>query len=76
MSDIAAIAGKLSEAQIDFLDRVCSGRRLSPATRPEDRARQSLRRNGLVCVMPSPRRWEATDLGREVLDELISKEML
>jgi hypothetical protein len=64
--EMAEIAAGLSEVQRDFLSRVASGRPLKLAGRAEDRARQSLRRAGLVTVLKAPRRWAVTDLGDAV----------
>ena len=71
--DVAAIAGRLSEAQRAFLNCVCTGRPLKLADRQEDRARQTCRQRGLVKVLRNPRRWVATDLGLAVHNHLMEK---
>lgn len=65
---------KLDPTERDFLQRVRSGMRLSPATYDEDRARQRCRRWGLASVEMKPRRWVITQLGRDVLDRQSSPE--
>lgn len=69
--DVEAIARGLSEAQREFLVRVCDGRRLGLADRQEDRVRQKMRRMGLVFVAKEPRRWEARPLGQQVREVLL-----
>ena len=58
---------KLTEREIDFLDRVATGARLRLADREEDRIRQRLREAGLAKVVMNPRRWVITDAGRAAL---------
>lgn len=58
---------KLNDRELDFLSRVNSGQHLRLADREEDKARQRVRKLGLVeCVM-NPRRWVVTDTGRAAL---------
>jgi len=64
--EVATIAQGLSHIEKAFLRRVCDGQPLAPANRVEDRARQRLRKLGLVHVAKNPRRWEALPLGVEV----------
>lgn len=62
------MAGKLTEAQRDFLQRVSNGTRLKLADRQEDRVRQFCRREGLAAVVMNPRRWTITPAGRAALE--------
>lgn len=71
--NVALIAGRLSELEIEFLGDVIAKTRLPLATRERDRARQSIRRMGLVRVMRNPRRWEALPLGLAVWQYLMEK---
>lgn len=67
------IAKGLDEHQANFLINVCDSIPLGHADRVEDRARQKVRRLGLVRVDKKPRRWVAEPLGlavREVLKEI------
>lgn len=66
----AVIAKGLSKAEAEFLWRVCARRPLGCADRAEDRARQRVRKLGLVHVVKNPRRWEALALGLAVRDAL------
>ncbi len=59
---------KLDLRQKQFLERIRDGKRLPPANRYEDRARQFCRKNGLAEVLQNPRRWSITDAGRRALD--------
>lgn len=62
---------KLTAEEKRFLEWVGNGcpRPGILANRAQDKARQSLRRRGLVeCVM-QPRRWVITDAGRAALDD-------
>lgn len=60
----------LNEDEIDFLRRIRDGRRLRPADREEDRARQRCRKLGLAEVRMMPRRWCITDAGIRSLQQL------
>lgn len=60
---------KLTEREIDFLDRVATGARLRLADREEDRIRQKLREAGLAKVVTNPRRWVITEAGRQAMKE-------
>ena len=73
-TDVAGIAERLSRAQQDILERICTGTRLPLATRAQDSFRQSMRRLGLVHVVPNPRRWEALPLGHAVRAHLLSSD--
>ena len=72
--DVATIAKSLTNDEKLFLKCVCDGLRLPPADRKQDRARQSLRRMGLVHVVQNPRRWEALPLGISVRNHLMEQE--
>lgn len=72
--DPASVAARLTKAQRQFLINVCDGRKLPCADREEDRARQKLRRLGLVRVAGSPRRWVPQSLGLAVRAALQAKE--
>ncbi len=71
MTEAAKIAQELNLIERNFLKRVCDGHPLSLANRAEDRARQRLRKLGLVHVAKNPRRWEALPLGLLVRQTLI-----
>ena len=73
MTDPVKVADTLSEAQRDFLERVCTGRKLGLASRAEDKVRQSLRRMGLVHVAQEPRRWEPLPFGLAVREILLAR---
>lgn len=60
---------KVTEREIDFLDRVATGARLRLADREEDRIRQKLREAGLAKVVMNPRRWVITEAGRQAMKE-------
>ena len=53
----------LSEREYEFLRSVCLKTPLRHASREEDRARQRVRKMGLVEVLMSPRRWSPTARG-------------
>lgn len=71
MTDTAKIAEGLTQRETTFLEIVATGGRIPPACRREDRARQKLRRAGLCKVVPVPKRWEATELGKAVRQHLL-----
>lgn len=58
---------KLTEAELDFLRRVESGKRLPLADRKQDRLRQQVRKMQLAEVVMNPRRWVLTEAGRTAL---------
>ena len=60
---VEQIATNLCPLQREFLIHVCDMRVLPHATRELDRARQKLRRAGLVKMAANPRRWVAPPLG-------------
>lgn len=60
---------KLTEAQIDFMERVRDGRSLRLSNREEDKVRQFCRRKGLAKVVMNPRRWVIAPAGRAALQE-------
>ena len=64
--DSEAIAQKLDPIEKSLLKAICAGQPLPHATRIQDRARQRLKKLGLVHVAKNPRRWEALPLGEEV----------
>ncbi|WOF44295.1 hypothetical protein KNJ79_05030 [Sphingopyxis indica] len=64
--EVTTIAQELSLVEKNFLKRVCDGQQLGCADRIEDRARQRLRKLGLVHVVKNPRRWEPLPLGLSV----------
>src|SRR3546814_15432791 len=66
VTDAETIAQGLSLIEKNFLKRVCEGQELGCANRIEDRARQRLRKLGLVHVATNPRRWEALPFGLAV----------
>lgn len=65
------IAAGLSEAETNFLSRVCDGMRLGIADREQDKVRQRVRRLGLVHIVKNPRRWVALPLGIAVRQALM-----
>ena len=71
---IAQIARGLNLTKSDFLCRVVDGKPLRLADRLEDRARQSLRRLGLVEYAGKPKRWQATVSGLAVRQYLMEQQ--
>lgn len=63
------MAEKMTADERDFLERIRDGRRLEPADRVEDKARQRMRRAGLAEILMKPRRWSLTDAGRAALEQ-------
>jgi hypothetical protein len=70
MGEVERIAQGLTTDQYNFLITVCDGRELPLASRRQDRARQALRRCGLVHVVKNPQRWEPLPLGLAVREYL------
>src|SRR3546814_18971501 len=66
VTDAETIAQVLSLIEKNFLKRVCEGQELGCANRIEDRARQRLRKLGLVHVAKTPRRRDALPFGLAV----------
>lgn len=60
----------LTDAHMDFLDRLKNGRRLPLADRVQDRVRQQLRQAGMIKCVMNPRRWVITDFGHDILRRL------
>lgn len=56
--DEAEVARKLSADQVAILDALADGRKLGLADRAEDRARQGLRKLGLIAYCGKPNRWQ------------------
>jgi hypothetical protein len=71
---VSAILPRLTEAQRDILDRLAEGRKLGVADRADDRARQGLRRKGLIAYCGTPMRWQISALGLSVRSALRSQE--
>ena len=67
--DVARIAAGLNERQVRFIFGIAK-QRFVPACRWEDRARQKLRKAGLVYYEPKGRKWLLTPLGLAVRNHL------
>lgn len=68
--DEAEVARKLTPAQVAILDALANGRKLGLADRPEDRARQGLRKAGLIAFCGKPLRWQISAAGLAVRKRL------
>lgn len=67
---VADVAAKLTEAQRNILDRLATGLRLGLADREDDRARQSLRKQGLIAYCGKPLRWQLSSKGLALAQHL------
>lgn len=71
--DLEELAGKLTDKQRDILHRLADGRKLGLADRVEDRARQGLRKAGLIAHCGKPKRWQISADGLALRNHLLSK---
>jgi len=63
----------LTDAHMDFINRLRNGLWLPTADRKQDRIRQQLRKAGMIQCVMNPRRWVITEFGHDILrrvDEL------
>lgn len=65
-SDVEAIVREITPRQRDILELLASGQKLGLADRVEDRARQGLRRAGLIAHCGKPKRWQISAKGLAV----------
>lgn len=64
--DEAEVARRLTPAQVAILEALANERRLGLADRAEDRARQGLRKTGLIAYCGKPLRWQISASGLAV----------
>jgi hypothetical protein len=73
MSEVQTGKRPLNALEISELLDCASGVDIRSSDRLKDRAKQELRRRGLIAYMGAPKRWSVTYTGRQLVEEHASR---